>query len=473
VNKIIITICSLVFILSLSFLFLSSKPVEKLGVGGTIYYVSNAGDDGNTGLSDGQAWATIDKVSSAVLNPDDIVLFKRGDTFHNVSNNPLYTFSAGTLGHPITFSAYGTGARPIIDGQGTSENVGFFLTDYITVSDLRFTGATLAGGVAVYLQNTTSTILDNLEIDNNGAIGIGGLPVKDMIIKNCIIHDNGNQGIYIGQSDNGLIESNTVYANSKTKDDSFGIDTIIPTGPNIIRYNIVHDQAIITDPSLFVCGASACGNGGIRLNGDGDDSNNTTMYGNEVYRNLIYNEDQGIQLVNYSGGDVYNNTIFNTRMYGAILMAQPGYGISSNNIFINNIIQASTSQTIIASLNNTDSVVNYNLYYPIDSQFIWTSDVNWTPGGLSKTSFATWKTNSGYDANSINNTPGFISNTDWELLSTSNAVDNGTTTTSIVDIVGRPISGLFDIGAYEYQPETTNNIQFNSSVIIKGNTTIK
>lgn len=435
-----------------------------LGVFGATYYVSNTGDDDNTGLSTDQAWQTMTKVSSVSFSPGDSVLFKRGDTF---TDFPIYMAADGSAGSPITISAYGTGNNPIFDASDNGYGTAAFIDkDNITLSDLTLINgsSTAVYGSGLYITTATNTTVSNLVVKDNLNVGIGGIVVDNLKISNCSIHDNDRQGIYLAYPTNSLVERNEVYHNSLQKDDAFGIDIIVPTGPNVVRYNTVHDQEIITNPALYVCGGSKCGNGGIRFDGDGTGSNNTSMPGNEAYRNVIYDEDQGIQFVNFSGAWAYNNTIYNTRMYGAIMMAQPGYGVSTGNIFTNNIVQASTSQTIIASLNNPTSTVNYNLYYPIDSQFIWTDDVNWTPAGLSKTNFATWKTNSGYDANSINNTPGFIniSKLDLDLLSTSNAINAGTTSTSTVDIVGHAINGLWDIGAFEYRPS-------NSNFILKGN----
>ena len=80
-----------------------------------IYYVKNGGNDANTGLSDGQAWATIAKVNASSFNPGDQILFKKGSTW----NETLTVTSSGVGGNPIIFGAYDTGAAPIISGFTT------------------------------------------------------------------------------------------------------------------------------------------------------------------------------------------------------------------------------------------------------------------------------------------------------------------------------------------------------------------
>lgn len=83
----------------------------SLNAAATDYYVNAAGSDAAAGTI-GAPWLTAAKVNGFTLNPDDNVYFNRGDAFAG----PLNTARSGTAGHPITFGAYGTGAKPIITG---------------------------------------------------------------------------------------------------------------------------------------------------------------------------------------------------------------------------------------------------------------------------------------------------------------------------------------------------------------------
>jgi hypothetical protein len=76
------------------------------------YYVSNMGNDSNTGLSEDQAWLTLAKVNATIFIDGDRILLKRGDTF---PENIIITES-GTLANPIYIGAYGSGAKPILTG---------------------------------------------------------------------------------------------------------------------------------------------------------------------------------------------------------------------------------------------------------------------------------------------------------------------------------------------------------------------
>ncbi len=76
------------------------------------YYVSNDGDDDNSGLSPKEAWRSIAKVNKAVLAPGTTVFFKRGDEWRET----LIVEEEGTSDSYVSFSSYGTGAKPIING---------------------------------------------------------------------------------------------------------------------------------------------------------------------------------------------------------------------------------------------------------------------------------------------------------------------------------------------------------------------
>jgi hypothetical protein len=76
------------------------------------YYVSNSGNDSNPGTSDSLAWKTLAKVNSFTPKPGDQILFKRGDTW----TGTLTVKASGTSVAPITYGAWGEGAKPVITG---------------------------------------------------------------------------------------------------------------------------------------------------------------------------------------------------------------------------------------------------------------------------------------------------------------------------------------------------------------------
>lgn len=83
---------------------------------GATYYVDTAADgDAGAGTSEAAnvAWKTIAKVNASSFSAGDSILFKRGCC---TWREQLTVPSSGSVGSPITFGAYGSGANPIING---------------------------------------------------------------------------------------------------------------------------------------------------------------------------------------------------------------------------------------------------------------------------------------------------------------------------------------------------------------------
>jgi len=80
----------------------------------TNYYFKTAGNDGLTGLSDAQAW-TYAKLSTFSFAAGDTAFLKRGETY----NGTITPATSGTFANRIVFSAYGSGAKPIVSGFTT------------------------------------------------------------------------------------------------------------------------------------------------------------------------------------------------------------------------------------------------------------------------------------------------------------------------------------------------------------------
>lgn len=86
----------------------------------TIFYVSNTGNDANTGTNTDSAWATISKVEGETFDPGDQILFNKGDTWRvltSASGGQWDINWKGTSGNYITLGTYGTGDRPRILGS--------------------------------------------------------------------------------------------------------------------------------------------------------------------------------------------------------------------------------------------------------------------------------------------------------------------------------------------------------------------
>ncbi|HZG25083.1 MAG TPA: right-handed parallel beta-helix repeat-containing protein, partial [Chitinophagaceae bacterium] len=87
------------------------------------YFSMSAGDDSRSAAeaqNPSTPWRTLDKLNSIIgmLNPGDFVFFSRNDVFEG----SIVITRSGTSALPITFGAYGSGAKPVISGLSTFSN---------------------------------------------------------------------------------------------------------------------------------------------------------------------------------------------------------------------------------------------------------------------------------------------------------------------------------------------------------------
>jgi hypothetical protein len=87
---------------------------NTITMAGTVYYVKNGGNDGLDGLSDGNAWETIEKANGN-RSAGDLVLFKRTDTFGASGSIIILNKGNGTSDNPIVWGAYDSGNKPILN----------------------------------------------------------------------------------------------------------------------------------------------------------------------------------------------------------------------------------------------------------------------------------------------------------------------------------------------------------------------
>lgn len=90
---------------------------------GVSYYISNDGDDNNSGLSASTPWKTISHVNSQQFAAGSSILFKKGDVWRE----SIKMNSSGNDDNYITYGSYGSGDKPQILGSAS-------LTDWVKVN---------------------------------------------------------------------------------------------------------------------------------------------------------------------------------------------------------------------------------------------------------------------------------------------------------------------------------------------------
>ena len=76
------------------------------------YYVSNSGDDENSGTAPADAWQSIARVNSFTIAPGDVIHFKCGGEWRR----QLVPSSGSSQGH-VTYTSYGDGPKPLLLGS--------------------------------------------------------------------------------------------------------------------------------------------------------------------------------------------------------------------------------------------------------------------------------------------------------------------------------------------------------------------
>jgi len=199
---------------------------ENISVAETYYIDADGGNDLNAGTSTGQAWASLNKVSSSNFFAGDQILLQRGDSF---TGKILLAGDSGADAAPILIGSYGDGEMPIVNASGYIAGVHINNASHVEVRDLEITGdggAMVDGSpegerFGVYLDGTiNSIVVDNLFMhdifpnvgsDHEGAMdtthlgyGVamrgGSLSLsKNITVKNCRIETVGFKAIEMKQ----------------------------------------------------------------------------------------------------------------------------------------------------------------------------------------------------------------------------------------------------------------------------------
>lgn len=262
---------NVILVLTVVAIFVTDFDVVKAD--GVTYHIDSvAGSDTNDGLSPDTPWKTIDQLNTAMnkslIHAGDTVVFKKGMIF----NGRVLVTVSGTSGSNINFNSYDDGERPIINASGYQSGVSFSNRSFITMNDLKITGAstraidvsnnasdltfsnmeldTAATGISLTTGNLTNIFIDNLKTEvtsvpvnifgfsslrglkidrselNNGKIY--GLRINnttgicsDVSINNTHLNRNGSRGVSINSCDDIRIDDTEVSENK-----IFGLELI-------------------------------------------------------------------------------------------------------------------------------------------------------------------------------------------------------------------------------------------------------
>ncbi|MEM9338626.1 MAG: T9SS type A sorting domain-containing protein [Bacteroidota bacterium] len=167
--------------------------------GGTTYYVSNEGNDGNSGLSENSPWRTAD-FAFEQLSTNQQLLFRRGDTFEKTS------MILDNLIGRIHIGAYGEGARPIINSLANpnftiQRNINIRNSSDVVVENLHIIANQEGVSRNVTASDSEHVLFQNLELEGTRGMASGLSSCNLIGFFNCYYHDFSVIGLYSGDTD--------------------------------------------------------------------------------------------------------------------------------------------------------------------------------------------------------------------------------------------------------------------------------
>jgi|GEM_PF-3880567 len=274
------------------------------------YIDSVGGSDGNSGSSSATPWKSLSKVNGTTFAAGDHIFFKAGDGW----TGQLYPKGSGASGSPIVIDSYGSGSKPMIQGNGTTDST-------------------------VYLHNQQYWEINNLDISNNAGssssslgdfrgIGIHGQDagtLNHFVVQNCYIHNVTGWVKWIGGTgtDGGGIFYKTGWDASKK---TGGIVLWITTADNQTKTHfndiVIQNNRIENCSMMAVTMKQWAGTVGWGLRKSASDSNFVPHTHVTIANNYLNQSNTALGSINYSCDAIYvtdvrDATVTNNMVAGA------------------------------------------------------------------------------------------------------------------------------------------------------------
>ena len=334
--------------------------LSAVGHAATYYVDAVSGNDASAGTQTAP-WKSLTKVNSTSLPAGSTVYFKAGGSFGSTFLTP----SSGSASAPVSYTSYGTGAKPTMGGLNVAGK------SYVKVSGLSFSSSS----TVINMSSANYITVDNCTINSTATGWSPAIQIQTNArynrITNCIINQSAGNNDTInlrGNADYNLFEGNTITVSGIHA----AIDLEGQTGGGTAHYNIIKNNKLIGSKAagaLIGIQANSSYNivEGNTLTGDGTNSGycGSNSYArhenmfklvsvNNIVRNNIIKsypcrDSLGLTMEAYnyggfnniaSGNRIYNNVITGIGVGGTPLyLGENGSGGSNfNNVLKNNIV---------------------------------------------------------------------------------------------------------------------------------------
>ena len=407
------------------------------------YYVSNEGNDNNTGTSLANAFLTLQQAADIVTAGDSVLVADGSYVGFDLRDKN------GTASANIVFKSINNEVFILQHGPIRNDGINIENADYIVIDGLNVDGMPGNGnGIRVVLSD-------------------------NCIIRNCTCDHNAERGIFTAFSDDILIEYNVC----RYSVDEHGIYVSNSSDRPVIRYNWCVENNNI----------------GIHLNGDLSEGGDGIISDAQIYGNVILDNKlaAGINMDGVENAIIYNNVIVNNHSgQGIALFQQDGAVVSSGAKIYNNTIVVPNDgrwgillkeganihteiyNNIIVNQHDWRGCIAAESTAQLKSDYNILNDKMSNDGDGTSISLADWQ-NSGFDNHSLlaqnpNQIFAIFEEYNFHLLVGSQAVDAGTSlvadiVTTDIEATPRPYGNAFDIGAYEFSlTDAVENISFDA-----------
>jgi len=349
----------------------------------TDYYVKNGGNDGDSGLSDAEAWETITHMNSINFANNDIINLKRNSIFIDAT----LTLNSTVVGRSgITVQDYGIGNKPWINGNFVQPIKIVHVLINLTLKNIDISGQDwlVTKGDNIDLDNINGIVLDGIE--GNGWYNYKGVNQgKNAItmaycsghieIKNCNLYNWGLLtlpvsggtdycAIHLSQHDNGILLIHNNIAHDLQAD---AVQRQFCSAPMELYHN-----------TFYNCGENCY---------DDKGSENSKIYENNFYRDLDFTgpgQHEGF-LVTYHGEvttesknhELYNNYFSDTEFPAVWISGLLVANINNIDIHHNYILNCASAFKIGSNTNNVSIYNNcINGTFGVGGRFYYENNAN-------------------------------------------------------------------------------------------------